>query len=164
MENLLDRLSSYNLLNNLLPGILFLVLIDVLEIVDIDESNLYMMLFGGYFAGMVISRIGSVVIEPWFKWWKIVRYAKYEDFLKAEAKDTKIPTLLSESNMFRTFVAMFLLLLVLFVVCLSPSVKDWLRTPCAIMLAIVLLLILFVVSYRKHATYIRKRVENAKKI
>lgn len=164
METLLDRLSSYNLLNNLLPGILFLVLIDVLEIVNIDESNLYMMLFGGYFAGMVISRIGSVVIEPWFKLWKIVRYAKYEDFLKAESKDTKIPMLLSESNMFRTFVAMFLLLLVLFVVCLSPSVKDWLRTPCANMLAIVLLLILFIVSYRKHITYIRKRVDNAKKI
>ncbi len=159
METLLDRLSSYNLLNNLLPGVLYLVLIDVLKIVDIDESNLYLMLFGGYFTGMVISRIGSVLIEPWFKWWNIVRYAKYEDFLNAEARDTKISTLLSESNMFRSFVAMFLLLLVLFLGCLSPSVKEWLRTPCAIIIILVLLLILFIVSYRKQSSYIRKRVE-----
>ena len=159
MENLLDRLSSYNILNYLIPGVLFLVLIDVLDIVDVDESNLYLMLFGGYFAGMVISRIGSVVIEPWFKWWKIVRYAKYEDFLKAEAKDTKITTLLSESNMFRSFVAMFLLLLILYGVCLIPSAIEWLRTPFAIIVILVLLLILFTVSFRKQSNYIRKRVE-----
>lgn len=159
MENLLDRLSSYNLLNNLLPGVLFLVLIDVLDIVDVDEGNLYLMLFGGYFAGMIISRIGSVVIEPWFKRWKIICYAKYEDFLKAEVKDIKITTLLSESNMFRSFVAMFLLLLVLFIGCLSSSVKEWLRTPCAIIIILILLLILFTVSYRKQSSYIRKRVE-----
>jgi hypothetical protein len=163
MENLLDRLSSYNLLNNLLPGVLFLVLIDVLEIAYINESNILLMLFGGYFAGMVLSRIGSVVIEPWFKWWKIVRYAKYEDFLKAEVKDVKMPTLLSESNMFRTFVAMFLLLLLLYGVCLFPSTKEWLRTPSAIIVMLVLLLILFTVSYRKQSTYIRKHVENTTK-
>jgi len=163
MENLLDRLSPYNLLNNLLPGVLFLILIDALDIVDVDESNLYLMLFGGYFAGMVICRIGSVIIEPWFKWWKIVRYAKYEDFLKAEAKDTKITTLLSESNIFRSFVAMFLVLLVCYIGCLSPLAKAWLRTPYAIILILILLLILFTVSYRKQSSYIRKRVEKTVK-
>lgn len=163
MENLLDRLSSYNLLNNLLPGVLFLVLIDVLRIVNIDERNLFLMLLGGYFTGMVISRIGSIIIEPWFKWWKIVRYSQYEDFQKAEVEDAKILTLLSESNMFRTFVAMFLILPVLYGVCLFPSAKVWLRKPCAIIVILILLLILFTVSYRKQSSYIRKRVDKAVK-
>lgn len=163
MENLLDRISSYNIFNNLIPGVLFLFLIDALEIIDIEENSVFLMFFGGYFAGMVLSRIGSIVIEPWFKKWKIVRYAQYEDFLRAEVKDAKIPTLLSESNMFRTIVAMFLLLLVLFCISLFPSAKVWLKTPCAIILVLFLLLFLFILSYRKQAIYIRKRVETITK-
>jgi hypothetical protein len=163
MDKMLDRLSSYNILNYLIPGVLFLVLLDILNIVATNESNVLLMLFGGYFAGMVISRVGSVVIEPWFKKCKIVKYASYNDYIKAEGKDSKIPMLLSEINMFRSFIAMFLLILVLYGICMIPTVKEWLRTPWAVFIIITLLLILFVVSYRKHATYIRKRVESAVK-
>ena len=99
MENLLDRLSSYNILNYLIPGVLFLVLVDTFDIAPIEENNILLMLFGGYFAGMVLSRVGSVIVEPWFKKWKIVKYAQYKDYLDAEARDSKISTLLSESNM-----------------------------------------------------------------
>ena len=163
METLLDRLSSYNLLNYLLPGVLFLVLVDILDIADIDESNILLMIFVGYFAGMFISRVGSVVIEPWFKKMRIVEYAKYEDFVKAEAKDSKIPTLLSENNLFRTFIALFLILLVLFSICLIPQAKEWLRTPLAKIIVLLLTLVLFIVSYSKQSNYIRKRIEMALK-
>lgn len=160
MENLLDRLSSYNILNYLIPGVLFLVLVDAFDIAPIEENNILLMLFGGYFAGMVLSRVGSVIVEPWFKKWKIVKYAQYKDYLDAEARDSKISTLLLESNMYRTFVAMFLFLLILFGICMIPNVKVWLRTPCAIVVMIFLMLMLFVFSYRKQSSFIRKRVEH----
>lgn len=160
MENLLDRLSSYNILNYLIPGVLFLVLVDAFDIAPIEEKNILLMLFGGYFAGMVLSRVGSVILEPWFKKWKIVKYVQYKDYLDAEARDSKISTLLSESNMYRTFVAMFLFLLILFGICMIPNVKGWLRTPWAIGVMIFLMLILFVFSYRKQSSSIRKRVEH----
>lgn len=161
MDNFLDKLSSYNLLNNLLPGVLFLVIIDMLDVVDIKENNIILMLFGGYFAGMVLSRIGSLIIEPWFRKWKIVKYSQYDDYLKSETKDNMIATLLSESNTFRTIVAMLLILFFIYAICLIPKVKEWLVTPCAILIILFLLLLLFVASYRKQSTYIRKRVESA---
>lgn len=161
MENWLNRLSSYNILNFLIPGVLFLLLLDTSEIVPIiDKGSILLILFGGYFVGMVLSRIGSILIEPWFKKWKIVKYSEYKDYLIAESTDPKIQSLLSESNMLRTFVAMLLLFLLLYGVCLIDAVKEWLRTPTAIFIILFLLFILFVFSYRKQASYIRKRVEH----
>ena len=118
-------------------------------------------LFLGYFAGMVISRISSVVIEPWFRSWEIVKYAPYPDFLDAEQKDGKIPELLADNNMYRTVVAMFMLLLVLYVGHIIPAVDRFMHTKWAVLVALVLLLALYILAFRKQTTYIRKRVYKA---
>lgn len=161
MEKFLEKISRYHLLNNLIPGVLFLYLVNLLCIFSIDMSDILMVLYVGYFAGSVINRIGSVTIEPWFNKWKIVNYASYQDFLKAEGLDEKIPTLLADNNMYRTFVAMFLLLLVLFVLHLIPIVDDFLHTDWANLIALSLLLLLYILAYRKQTAYICKRVRKA---
>ena len=161
MEKFLEKISRYHLLNNLIPGVLFLYLVNLLCIFSIDMSDILMVVFVGYFTGSVINRIGSVTIEPWFNKWRIVNYAPYSDFLKAEGIDEKIPTLLADNNMYRTFVAMFLLLLVLYVGHLIPVIDHFMHTDWANVVALCLLLLLYILAYRKQTAYIRKRVRKA---
>ena len=158
MDKLIEKLSEYNILNYLIPGVLFLCFIDALEIHDINEKNIFLMLFGGYFAGMILSRLGSIIIEPLFKWLKIVVYASYSDYLKAEKKDTKLPRLVSENNMFRTFVAMFILLIIMYLCSLSSRINVFLHSRWAILFLMIILLILYSLAFRKQTSYIRKRV------
>lgn len=159
MDKLIEKLSEYNILNYLIPGVLFLCFIDALEIHDINEKNVFLMLFGGYFSGMVLSRLGSIVVEPLFKWLNIVVYAPYSDYLKAEEKDAKLPRLVSENNMYRTFVAMFVLLIIMYLGSLSLSINGFLHSRLSIFLIILLLLVIYIFAFRKQTSYIRKRVE-----
>lgn len=161
MEKFLEKLSKYHLLTNLIPGVLFLYLLNILRIYYIDMGDILKVMFVGYFAGMVISRISSVVIEPWFQCWKIVKYAPYSDFINAEKVDGKIPELLEDNNMYRTFVAVFMLLLILYIGHIIPAVDVLMHTQWAVLVYIVLLLLLYILAFRKQTTYIRKRVSNA---
>lgn len=67
MEKLLEKLSSYQLFNYLFPGIIFINLIDLLTSINVPQNRVEFMVFLYYIVGMVLSRIGSVVIEPFLK-------------------------------------------------------------------------------------------------
>ncbi len=161
MEKFFDKLSSYHLLTTLIPGVLFLYLLQMLGIYSLNMTNWIMTLFVGYLAGMVISRFGSIVIEPWFKKWKIIKYASYLDFLEAEEKDIKIPELLADNNMYRTFVALFFVLIVLEICHTIPAVDVFIHTRWAVLIFLALLLLLYILAYRKQTVFIRKRVKKA---
>ena len=67
MDKFLDKISVYQFLNYMIPGTLFLVLVDILGIYDLSLDNVFLMLFGGYCSGMVLSRIGSLLLEHYLK-------------------------------------------------------------------------------------------------
>ena len=71
MSDFLNKLSSYNLFNNLLPGILFVVLLNHFTQYRILQDNLLLSVFYYYFIGLTISRISSITIEPFLKKSKI---------------------------------------------------------------------------------------------
>ncbi len=50
-----------------------------------------------YFIGLVVSRIGSLAIDPLLKKFKVIQFAAYPSFVKAVKADQKIDTL-SEMN------------------------------------------------------------------
>ena len=75
MNDLLAKLSSYNIFNYLLPGALFVFAVHFLYGWQLKTPNLIVEAFGYYFIGMTISRVGSVIVEPVFKWLKIVEYS-----------------------------------------------------------------------------------------
>ena len=64
MENILEKLDSYNILNNLLPGVILDYLLKKMLGFDLVEGSILENLFLYYFLGMIVSRIGSHVIEP----------------------------------------------------------------------------------------------------
>jgi hypothetical protein len=159
MKELLDKISSYNIFNFLLPGIVFVVLANqVIGIgIAITQRDLIVAAFLYYFVGLVISRFGSLVIEPLLRLCSFVRFVPYDDFVAAEKKDPKLTVLLEVNNTYRTLCALFVLLLLLKgyvrLATMIPALRNWQETAL-----VVLLLILFLFSHRKQTAYIVKRV------
>jgi hypothetical protein len=161
MKELLDKISSYNIFNFLLPGVVFVALSNDFLGALIGKQNVLAAAFLYYFVGLVISRFGSVVVEPVLRVLSFVRYAPYTDFIPAEKKDPKLTVLLEVNNTYRTLCSMFVLLLLLKMYlkleATMPALRNWQETVLAI-----LLLTLFLFSYRKQTAYIVKRVHQAK--
>jgi hypothetical protein len=161
MGDLLNKLSSYNVFNYLLPGILFAVLSEFIVGISLLQTDIVTGLFVYYFCGLVISRIGSILIEPLFKRLSIVTFSEYSAFVKASKRDSKIELFSEINNMYRTIIALVATLFILRLhVWLESSIswlKDW--RSAGLMIA---LLILFVFSYRKQTQFINKRIDVGK--
>ncbi|MBN1184978.1 MAG: hypothetical protein JXB49_22020 [Bacteroidales bacterium] len=159
MKELLDKLSSYNIFNYLLPGILFAFIASTLTGINLIQSDLITGAFVYYFIGLIISRFGSLVIEPILKKTKFVTFADYKDFVAASQLDSKIDTLSESNNMYRTFISMFLLIILLNIysslTLKFPIIKEW-----SLLLLVILLFIMFLFSYRKQTNYITKRIKS----
>lgn len=159
MNDLIDKLTSYNLFNYLLPGTIFSVLADSFTRYQFIQSDLFAAFFAYYFAGMVISRLGSLVIEPCLKKFKFVEFAPYNDFVRCSRIDEKIDVLSEANNTYRTITTLFISLGALKLVELILdrfSAPEWLPplTLCIFLFG------LFLMAYRKQTSYIRKRVES----
>ena len=160
MDKIFDKISAYQFLNYMIPGSLFLVLVDVLGIYDLPLDNVLFTLLGGYCSGMILSRIGSLVLEKILKKWNVVAFAPYADYKDAEAEDPKVKILSTENNTYRTFLSTFLTLLLLFGLNMIPYVSEFMHTPWMILIILFLLTILFLFAYRKQTSYVRKSVEH----
>lgn len=158
MKEILDKVTSYNLFNYLLPGTLFVVILDRFTQYSFTQDNLIIGAFVYYFAGLVISRIGSLLIEPILKKLKFVRFAEYKDFVMASKSDSKLEDLSEANNMYRTFISMFMLLFLFKLYELFSYRFVFLKTYEDYIL-IIILLIMFAFSYRKQTSYIKARVE-----
>lgn len=158
LEKLLERISVYELLNNLLPGALLYTLICNHTRYQFKVDNVVLEIFIFYFIGLVAGRFGSLVIEPLYKKLGIINTADYKDFIAASKIDSKIETLSSKSNMYRTFIAVFILYAIW-------GIVDWIVVnfsiprPYLIIIGVFLLILLFSVSYRKQTKYVFNRIE-----
>jgi hypothetical protein len=161
MNDILAKISSYNIFNNLVPGAVLAFLLATFEIYTIDTKSIVTDLIVFYFMGLVISRVGSLVVEPLFKLTGLIKYADYKDYLTASAKDARIFILIEENNQYRTLVALIVTVILVYfaklaVTCFMLS-ASWVYAGLT-----VALLVLFTFSYRKQTDYIRKRVEHSK--
>jgi len=158
MKDLMDKLSSYNIFNYLFPGVVFVVITSKLTTYNLIQQDIIVGAFLYYFIGLIISRIGSIFIEPLLKLVKFVKFADYKEFVKATKTDSKIDTLSEVNNMYRTICSLFLMLIVL-------KGFEWLTTKWIFLAErkietlIIFLFILFLFSYRKQTSYITKRID-----
>lgn len=160
MKDLLEKIGSYNLLNFLLPGVVFAALIDALTPFTLLQKDIIVGAFVYYFLGAVVSRTGSVVIEPILRRSGLVEFAKYNDFISAEKSDPKLSTLVEVCNMYRTFCA--LIFVVACVLAYGAVVECFPKvSPFGKYLVGIALMILFMGSYRKQSQYISERVKAA---
>src|SRR5690554_4590353 len=159
MKELLHNISSYNIFNYLLPGILYAVLLSEFSEANIIQEEIIVGAFLYYFIGLVISRIGSLIVEPIFKKMKFLKFAEYSEFITACEKDPKIDTLSESNNMYRTLVARFLSLLISKLYVILATKYEWSINTAFYILA-VLLLAMFIFAYRKQTNYITRRIKH----
>jgi len=160
MGDLLDKLSSYNLFNYLLPGIIFVILVSNFTRYSLIQQDTVIGLFLYYFIGLAISRFGSLIVEPLLRRISFVRFAPYKDYLDASEKDKDLKLCSEINNTYRTFCSLFSLLLLMkfcdWIQDIYPVLKQW-----NTIILLILLLIFFLFAYRKQTNYVRKRVEKA---
>lgn len=158
MKDIIDKLSSYNLFNYLFPGIVFVILANVMTRYSFIQQDIVLGVFLYYFIGLVISRFGSLAVEPFLKRISFLKFAEYKDFVAASKKDEKVELFSEINNTYRTLCACFLLLILLKIFEIIQNVFMLEKVWVAFFL-VVLLLILFLLSYRKQTDYITKRVK-----
>jgi len=161
MKEILDKITSYNLFNYLLPGILFVVILEKITSYTFIQKDVIIGAFVYYFIGLVISRFGSLLVEPFLKKISFLEFADYKDFVSASKKDPKIEIFSEANNMYRTLSAMFILLIS---IKLYEVFRDKILYPVEwnIHILVVLLLVMFLFSYRKQTAYVVKRVNAIK--
>lgn len=155
---LLDKLSQYNFLTNILPGSVLCIIMKYLVGYNLIPDDYYQAGIVFYFVGLTNSRVGSLVLGPILKAVSWVKFAPYPEFLQAEKEDAKLTILNQENNVFRSYVS------VMFISAIGYIYKncsiDWCHffgdEPLVLLIA---LLVLFLFAYRKQTSFIRKRVE-----
>lgn len=166
---IIDKISSYNIFNNLYPGIIFCYLLKIMFKIDILADNWFENLIIFYFVGMVLSRVGSVIIEPLMQKIKIrkvslLKYAPYKDYERASAISPFIATLSEINNTYRTLLSCFVCAIIFKIIIVVNNKlvkfecdffqtnKDW--------FILIFLVLLFANSYVKQTNYVRKRTES----
>lgn len=158
LTELLTKISSYNIFNNLVPGVVFSYMMDLVGVYTVSTGNLLTDLFVFYFIGVVISRVGSIFIEPVLKAARVVKYSEYSSYLLACEKDSKIPVLVEENNQYRTYISM--LIMVISAVGVKWGLERYGVPAASVKFVIIgILLVMFVLAYRKQTGFIRRRVD-----
>jgi hypothetical protein len=159
MNEWLTKISSYNILNNLFPGAIFCFIGSNITNYNLIPQDVVSALFFYYFIGMIISRIGSLVVERFLRRTRIVNFVCYNDYIKASRKDTFLKIMSETNNIYRTIISLVLSLVAIKayssieqIYCVYSIIKYII---CA-----VLLLIIFVLAYRKQTNMIRERVNS----
>lgn len=179
MENLINKISEYEVLNNFFPGVIFCYLVNRLTPFNISSGNEFVNLFVYYFVGLVLGRLGSIVLESIFyhgdqpkndDFKKIIAGEKYKPekkpfvlrtppkyYYDAARTDKTIPILNSKNNMYRSLAAVFLCFLLVKVY--SITLFRYLKGDNLILLLTgsAALVVLFAFSFRKQTDYIMKR-------
>lgn len=160
MNELLNKLSEYHFVQSLVPGMIFTYCSKMFyEINFLTDKPIYdfcVILI----IGLIISRIGSIIVEPLLKKIKILNFCNYSDYIKASQNDSTIEKLSETNNLYRVIIATFFILIVeKFYFILSEKIvwlADW-----SYLLLSVLLIVLFVFSYRKQTNFINQRIKEA---
>ena len=157
MKELLGKLSSYNIFNNLFPGIIFAVLVSKVTNFNLIQQDILVGAFYYYFIGTIISRIGSLIVEPILKKLKFLNFASYDLFVAAYKKDAKIEILSEVNNMYRTICAVIILV---FFSILFEKLTLYFSIPPLLsnILLLFLIFIMFIFAYKKQTSYVRSRV------
>jgi len=173
-KSIVEKISSYNIFNNFFPGVIFCYIVEKTTRFSIAGEEIWEMLFIYYFIGMIISRISSIFIEKILKSIKIknrklnskepfLKFAPYEQYIDASEKQPFIKTLNETNNAYRTIITVF-------VIAIAVKIYDWLLCDLVercgqignnlVFIGMSILIIaLFVGSYKKQTDYIRSRVE-----
>lgn len=158
MSNYIEKLGTYQIITNLLPGVFFGISLKLLLGITITTENIGEEIIVYYFIGFVINRISSLIVQPILKKCKLIYEVPYLDYFKAVKIDSKIDVLSETNNYFRALLTSSLLLIVISVARISIWKINWFYSNWK-WLSMIFLVILFLFAYKKQTKLICKRVK-----
>lgn len=158
MNDIINKISPYKLFNYLLPGILFVYLAKYFTDYNFIQENNFIGAFLYYFFGMAISRIGSLLVEPFLEGISFVTISHYKRYVIASKEDNILELLLEVSNTYRTVAALFIVLPLLKLYKYLQLIWN-IPNDITLLILSTFMLLLFIFSYRKQNNYVNKRIE-----
>ena len=173
VKKLLEKISSYNIFNNFIPGIAFCYLVIFFTDFKLDSSSTWENIFIYYFWGLILSRVGSLVVEPLLLKIKIrnketkekehyIKRAIYTEYSKVSERVSFIKVLNETNNMYRTMIAVFAAVILIRIYELLSVYFINFNAQLGNVLGLLFLIVgmvVFVFSYKKQTDYIRNRVQ-----
>jgi NADH:ubiquinone oxidoreductase subunit 2 (subunit N) len=165
-RDVIDKLSSYNLFNYLLPGFIFVFILKLTTgFFDWMEYNITVLIFI-YFTGLVISRIGSLIIEGILIALDKIKKIDTGELFEAMKDNLRIEIIYEAMNMYRTFSATFFVLMFFTMTDMILRAPAWDRRTIYLLLELALF-ILFLFAFKKQREkvqdclkFLRKSKEN----
>lgn len=163
MEELFKKISSYNLLNNLLPGVALLGAFHESSLSKFALQNTFLGLAICYLIGVLVGRIGSIIVEKPLKC--IAPHQPYGDFIDAVKVDPKIEILSETNNTYRSLLsASFCYGIIIIFQKINSIWWNWSTNSFSFKLTVSLgILLLLTFSYKKQTEYISTRVKKLTK-
>lgn len=160
ISKIIEKISSYEILNNLLPGAIYVALVNSMTSFNFETGAVWSDLVMIYFIGVVIGRIGSIFIEYAVR--KKVSYVPYKEYFKAENRDKKVEELSRINNLYRTFISLIICFCLTFALNLFwDSISNSLFGRLFLILFLGSgMLFIFQKSYKKQAMYVIARVNS----
>ena len=159
MKAVLEKLSAYSIFGYLLPGSLFVILGERLTSFSLIQRSWIVGIVLYYFIGLVISRVGTLIVKPVLERIGLVRETSYDDYVEASESDSRIDILSAQNNLFRTLCAMVMMLIGLKIGEKVIGVLPW-GAAVYDFIVLVALFILFVFSYRKKTQELVRRAKH----
>ena len=148
MGKFIEKLDSYELMTSLLPGAFFYISLKIFCGIEFPIENVVEEIVVYYFLGLIINRIGSIIVKPFLLKINVIKEISYDEYVSAEKKDCKIKVLMETCNYYRSMLTGCLLLLIMKCVFWCPLDTSWFQENWK---GIILLglITLFLAAYRK---------------
>lgn len=158
LTKLLETFSRYEILNNLIPGSALCLILSYLGYPILDY-NFGVCIVICYLMGFINGRFSSLVIEWFCKKTKLIKWRKYSLYNSTKKERPFVETLQEIANVYRAFISVFLISLFAYVIQRILPHCVFLQNN-GIWILIVLLLVLFLFSYRKQVNeYVVKNID-----
>ncbi|RWF67350.1 hypothetical protein [Mesorhizobium sp.] len=158
MGDIAAKLSSYDILTNLIPRAAFAFIMKRLDIYDFGSTSAVIDVIMYYFLGPVISRIGSIILRPVLNEAGLVQHGDHANFIVAEAKDPQMAVVLESSNLYRSACSVLVTSLAAYDVKLLDDHFGWSLRSIEVG-TVIFLFVLFLRAYRKQTAFIERRVQ-----
>ena len=158
VAKLIEKISTYQILNYMIPGSVLCVLLKYWVGYDLIAFSAVENVIIVYFVGMVNSRLSSLVLKKILKKTRFIKETERDDFIMAEKKDAKLTVLSDINNMFRAMANVMLLLLVAYGMKYIGSIETFVLDNFN-WIAIGALFLLFLFSFREQTKVVKNRTE-----
>lgn len=160
MEKLIEKIDSYNIFTNLIPG--FLLLMFNVHYFNLKEFSIAEQIILSYFIGQTLNRLGSLLIGKILLKFTKEKGEKYSEYIKATKNDVMIEKLLQERNTFRTICT--LLIVCIIEIPLNKVIGIFKASKIIVTIIILIIItIIYALSFCKYNKYIADRVRNSNK-